>query len=288
MMMRLTTWLKCAALAVLAGCGAPDPGEVSPQLVGTPLEGCCLNAETYPRPLIEIADPLAPLIGRTVGAIVLRDGYLQHPEAEAAVLERVRPLDLMIASSKGRLSGQALPGLFSHVVIYLGNEKQLKALGMWDDPTVVPFHAEIRAGNVFIEADSPGVHLSSAETVLHTDAVVILRPEISKNSRKREVMRDLYGRIGKDFDFRFDNATTNEIYCAELANITMPELKMPTRMLYGRRAVVPNDVVALAATGRGQLDLVAYVRGRKDGWKVASTEQLLVDMYNPPEQRQGS
>lgn len=287
-MMRVTTWLKCAALAVLAGCGTPDPGEVTPQLVGTPLEGCCLNSETYPRPLIAIADPIAPLIGRTVGAIVMREGYLQHPEAQAAVMERVRPLDLVIASSKGRLSGHALPGVFSHVVIYLGTEAQLKSLGMWDDPVVVPFHEEIRAGRVFIESDSPGVHLSSAETVLHTDAVAILRPDITKKSRKRAAMRELYGRIGKDFDFRFDNSTTDQIYCAELANIAMPELKMPTRLLYGRRAVVPNDVVALAATGGGHLALVAYVRGRKEGWKVASTKQLLLDLYTPPEQRQGS
>jgi hypothetical protein len=218
----------------------------------------------------------------------MRGGYLEHPEAQAAVMEQVRPLDLIIASSKGRLSGNALPGVFSHVVIYLGNEAELKALGMWNDPTVVPLQGQIRAGKVFIESDSPGVHLSSAATVLHTDAVAILRPDITKKSRKREVMRELYGRIGKDFDFRFDNATTEEIYCAELANITMPELNMPTRMLYGREAVVPNDVVALAATGKGHLKLVAYVRGRKEGWKVASTKQLLVDLYNPPEQRLGS
>lgn len=268
-------WL---ALALLTACGTPDPGEVTPQLVGTPLEGCCLSAEAYPRPLIALADPAAPLIGRTVGAIVMRPGYLESPEAQAAVQAPLRPLDLLVVSSKGRLSGHALPGTFSHVVIYLGTEAELRALGVWMHPAVVPYHAAIRAGETFIESDSPGVHLSTAETVLETDAAVVLRPQLGGRSHKRQAAVNLFHHIGQRFDFWFDNDTSDQIYCAELALVSMPGLDLPTRMLYGRRSVVPNDVVAQAAVGKGKLKLVRYVRGTRTGWRVASAAQLVADL----------
>ena len=279
---RMRTLLRPLALLALglsvAACAAPDPGVSKRELRNTPLEGCCDNAETYPAPLIHLADPLAPAVGRVVGAIVMRDGYIAKPAAYAAVEAELRPLDVLFVSSKGRLSGTMLPGLFSHVVIYLGTEADLRALGIWDDPALVPHHAAIRAGKTYIESDSPGVHLSDVEYVLATDAVAVLRPPITSRARKQETLRNLARALGADFDFFFDNASTDALYCAELAARAMPEAQMPTRRLYGRQTIIPDDVVALAVTERGAMDFVGYVRGTEEGWAEADRDTLIADL----------
>lgn len=276
---RVWQYLCGAAIcAVLAACAAPDPGVSKRELADTPLEGCCDSARTYPPPLVHLANPLAPLIGRVIGRIVMREGHIARPAAYAALQDRLRPLDVLFVSSKGRLSGTMLPGLFSHAVIYLGTEPELKALGVWDDPALEPHHAAIRAGKTYIESDSPGVHLSDVDYVLATDAVAVLRPPITARPRRREALRTLAQRIGSDFDFHFDNASDDKLYCAELAAKTMPETAMPTRRLYGRQTIVPDDVVALAATGRGKMDFVTYIRGTDTGWGIHGAETLVADM----------
>ncbi|WP_296766277.1 YiiX/YebB-like N1pC/P60 family cysteine hydrolase [Sediminimonas sp.] len=274
--LRMLAWLVLGA--ALVACTPPDPGVSKRELMNTPLEGCCANAESYPPPLVHLANPLAPVIGRIVGGVVMRKGYLAQPAAYAAAEDGLRPLDVLFVSSNGRLSGTMLPGLFSHAVIYLGSEAELKALGIWDDPALKPHHAAIRAGKTYIESSSPGVHLSDVEYVLATDAVAILRPPIKTRARQREAVRDFARRIGSDFDFHFDNATDDKLYCAELAAKTMPEAEMPTRRLYGRQTIMPDDVVALAVTGRGKMDFVGYLRGTRTGWHRYDRETLIADM----------
>jgi len=275
----VSRWLLGLVLCtVLAACAPPDPGVSKRELVNTPLEGCCDNAEFYPPPLVHMADPLAPVIGRLIGGVVMRKGHIARPRAREEVATRLRPLDVLFVSSNGRLSGTLLPGVFSHAVIYFGSEAELTALGVWDDPALASHRAAIRAGKTFIESNSPGVHLSDAETVLNTDAVAVLRPPIHTRARRRAALRDLAGHLGRDFDFHFDSASTEEFYCAELAARTMPETGMPTRRIYGRQTILPDDVVALAATGRGDMELVTYLRGTRAGWRRLDRATLVADM----------
>lgn len=275
----LSRWLSgLALLAAVAACAVPDPGVSRRELADTPLEGCCDNAESWPPPLVRLADPLAPVLGRLIGKVVMRDGYIARPAAQAEVAAGLQPLDVLFVSSNGRLSGTMLPGIFSHAVIYFGSEAELTALGVWDDPALAPHRAAIRAGKTFIESSTPNVHLSNIETVLNTDAVVVLRPPIRTHTRRREALRGLAGEIGREFDFHFDNSSKNELYCAELAATIMPETRMPTRRLYGRRSILPDDVVALAATGQSDMQLIGYLRGTRTGWKRYDRPTLIADM----------
>ena len=270
--------IAVALCAALAGCAAPDPGVSERELKDTPLAGFCQSVESMPEPLVHLAEPLAPAIGRVIASVVLRDGYLDRPGAHAAARARLRPLDLVFVNSKGRLSGKLVPGLFSHVALYLGTEAELKALGVWDAPELRPHHAALRAGHSFIEASTPDVHLSRIGTVLDTDGAAILRPPVASATRRRTALRELAGRIGEEFDFFFDNASQERLYCAELANAVLPEALLPSRRVYGRQTTLPDDVVALAVTGRGKLDFVAYLRGTRAGWTISDRATLIADI----------
>lgn len=185
----------------------------------------------------------------------------------------------MVVSSKGRLSGHTIPGLFQHIAIYLGTEADIRALGIWSHPDVVPHHDAFRQGPVFIEADQKGVHLSPPSIVLNTDRVVTMRPVINTQGWRRRAALTLFASLGDKFDFHFDMAESSYKFCAELACRAMPELKLPRDRLYGRDTILPDRVVEHAAKGGGSLRFRSYVAGeyREDGTQ-ADRRRLLLDL----------
>ena len=266
-------------LAAVGACASTQSiGPADRALAGSPLEGCCRETEPYPPVLVALIEPFAPALGNLVGSSVLRPGYLAQPAPQAAAVSVVRPLDVVVLSSKGRASGNTIPGMFGHLAIYLGNERELRALGVWNHPAIVPHQADIRAGETFIESDRYGVHLSTPEIVLDTDKILLLRPQLASTARRREIVADLAARLGMAFDYHFDNASLDELYCAELVSIAMPELNMPTRIIYGRESILPDDVAAQAAVQVSNLRVAAYFRGTEAGWDRADRAALVSDL----------
>lgn len=267
------------AMIALSACAHQQAGTPrGPVTFAGELRHCCVSAEKYPPWLVSLVEPAAPLVGRAIGSVVWRKGHLAGTSAQQEIAAALRPLDIVVVSSRGRLSGRMVPGLFGHVAIYLGTEEQLRRQGVWHDPRVVPHHARIRAGAVMIEADKKGVHLAAARRVLDTDRVAVLRPRLSGDRRSRAATAAFFQHVGYRYDFNFDNATEERLYCAELASRIMPELAMPERTVYGRRTFIPDEIVAGAALGRARLAPVLYVRPRAGGWERASRDDLVADI----------
>ncbi|HHZ10234.1 MAG TPA: hypothetical protein GX405_15810 [Rhizobiales bacterium] len=259
--------IASVAALVLAGCAHS----------GNPGGACCDGAERYPGWLIKAYEPVAPVLGEAFGRVVMRRGLLvEKPDALRHIAKRLRPLDILVVSSKGRLTGTLIPGLFSHTVVYVGSEAELKALGAWNDPAVRPHHADIRAGKVMIESDHRGVHLTTTATALDTDRVVILRPRAT-GSGHRAAAR-LLAHVGTPYDFYFDNSDAAELYCAELVDHVMPEVGLPSRELYGRRMFLPDDAIDAATSGRMRATPVLYVRATDAAWEDAGAAELKRDL----------
>lgn len=240
--------------------------------------GCCSQPERYPPLLVALGEPIAPLVGHALGSVTLRPGHLSRtPGAIPYIEERLRPLDVVVVSSKGRLSGRAVPGLFSHAALYVGSEAELRGLGVWNDPAVKPHQAAIRAGKNMIEADRKGVHLSAPETALDTDRAVVLRPRLSEK-RRRAAAIGLLSHVGSRFDFHFDNAEDAYLYCVELAMHVMPEIGIPADRLYGRMTYLPDRLAATGTAGTGGTRFVLYVRTDRSDWETASARALHADL----------
>lgn len=270
--------LVIIAATWLAGC-VHRPGAPSwPSPDG--VETCCIDIDPEPVPpwLVASIEPAAPVIGRVIGSIVWRDGYLLRDDAIGRIQAELVPLDIVVTSSKGRLSGQLIPGLFAHFAAYLGTEADLRRAGLWNDPRVVPHHRAIRAGRTFIEADRHGVRLSRPSAVFNTDRAVVMRPAGFSAARKRRATIDFLEHVGTKFDFNFDNADITRLYCAQLVCRVLPELRLPSREVYGRQTIVPDDVLLQVARGRMRLSLRAYIRGRPEGWETASARILIADI----------
>lgn len=261
-----------ATAALLSAC-THDPGH-GPK-GGT---GCCADAERQPRWLVAAAEPFAPIVGEVVGPITWRHGYIADETTQKRFVAGLQPLDVVVVSSKGRLTGHLIPGLFQHATIYVGSERELRALGMWSHPSVVPHQEAIRRGARFIEADRKGVHLSPPSAVLDTDRAVALRPRIATPGWQRRAAATLFGALGTRFDFNFDAARADRLFCAELVCHAMPELKLPRNKVYGRDTIIPDRVVYEAARGNPRLRFVTYAAGGPTEIRWPGRTELLDDL----------
>lgn len=270
-------------LALLSGCGLK---QVANGFDGLPPDAdparftCCYNPERYPAPFVTVSLAVAPafLDLNPFDQNNLRPGLISGNEAAYRHITSVaRPLDLVFLANKSYIGGRYVPGRFTHSAIYLGSEAELREIGMWNDPAIVPLHEKIRAGGRFIEAVHPVVRLATPEQLLQVDSVAILRPELSL-AQRREAARIGVGALGAPFDYWFDDRTKGDYSCTELISAAMPSLKLPEIVAYGRPAVMPDAVVTQAIRGE-RLKLLEHVRGVKGGgYAVEGVRPVMEDI----------
>lgn len=241
---------------------------------------CCQQAEEFPRPLVAIADFGAPVFGRITRLFESRPGYLSDkPDAQAHLSAQFRPLDMALITSDARLSNNLLPGAFSHVAIYLGTERELRRMGLWDHPSVVPHRAEIADGGVFIEAVSPAVRLAPFDHVFNADRLVLLRSHLPSASARRNAIVHFYSHIGTPFDYRFDGSTENCLFCTELAEHVLPQLALESVPIYDRPVLLPDQIILTALNGSRRLTFIDYVEAYRESWEIGSRADLIAKLH---------
>ncbi|MCP5036975.1 MAG: hypothetical protein GY945_05170 [Rhodobacteraceae bacterium] len=257
---------------ILAGCTQQDKNAIGVADIGNidfdaGLKACCPSDEKFPVAVVDFTEANSLWVLPFARNTILRPAYLtDQPGAHAYLLDQAEPLDLIAAYNGGRLSGASGEGYFGHMVIYTGNEAQLRALGVWDHPAVAKFHQRIRAGGIAIEAVDVGVRLGDRREVLEADAAAIFRPTGFSRARKRRAIVDFFTEIGKPFDFHFSLSTPDVYYCTELINKVLPEMNMPVSLTYGRPSIWPDEFVAGVLRGKNPARFMGYVFGSKAGW----------------------
>lgn len=233
----------------------------------------------YPPWLIRIAEPAAPAIGMAISQVQWRNGYLDTGGgALNHVRPRIRPLDVFLFSNKGRLSGHTGAGLFGHSAVYLGTERELKSMGLWNDPAVVPHHDAIRRGLTIVESgQAHGTTLTPVSRLVETDRLVVLRPQLG-NQRKEAAIVRLFSLVGTRFDHNYRLDESERVFCTELIDLGIPELRLPRRPSYGREVILPDDVALEAVSGKGRLRYVAYLRADRERWESAGPASLAADI----------
>jgi len=254
-------------LVFLAGCAT------SAQTGGDP------DVERYPAALIAAAEPVAPAVGFVLARVRWRGGYLRGRDDVLEHLARqLRPLDIMLLTNEGRLSGRSGSGLFSHAAVYVGNEQQLRRNGLWNQASVVPHQESLRNGQTIIESEQHhGTSLSTLLQASDSDRIVILRPRDRGAAWRRQATSSLLARVGTAFDHRFRLDDKVAIFCTQLVDMAMPELNLPRRTAYGREIILPDDIATTAMQGNC-LSVVSYVRADENGWEALGARELSADI----------
>ena len=187
---------------------------------------------------------LSLIFGNSIGMIESRKGKLyQHKEAEKQLSQSLRAGDILLEKTPFRLTDQFIPGYWGHAAIWIGNEKELRELQLWNHELIKPWHEQIRSGNAIIEALRSGVSLNPLNHFMNIDDVVVLREQSISRKNLRQVIINAFRQIGKSYDFNFDVNSTDRIVCSELIYISYPHIRWPTEKTLGRYTISPDHIV---------------------------------------------
>lgn len=262
-------------LLVVSGCmhmAAVDSPPKSP-------DRCCTHGERYPRWLVAIIEPTGPVTGRIFARISSRRGYLSSQNgAFARMMSVLSPLDIILVKNGGSLSSNNIPGHFSHAIVYLGPDRELRQLGVWRDKAANVHRTAIRAGKTMIEADARGVHLSTPASIMNTDRLLVLRPEFAGRQCRLRTTVAFLEHLGTPFDFSFDSSEDTRLFCTELIDHVAPDLGLPSRTFYGRPTIFPDHLAEAATRPGSRLQPVLYLKGDSSGWRAADSRELRADV----------
>ncbi len=196
------------------------------------------------------------LFGNAVGLVETRKGKLYgRDEVVTRVAGRLRAGDILLEKTPFRLTDALIPGHWGHAAVWIGSEADLRELGLWDHPLVLPHRETIRAGAGVVEALRSGVELNPLGHFLNVDDLAVLRARDLGGPERAAVVLNALRQLGKDYDFNFDVETTDRIVCSELVYVTHTHIQWPTTKTLGRATISPDQVAAKALPG-GPLELL--------------------------------
>ncbi|MCU7916761.1 MAG: Poxvirus G6 [Candidatus Thiodiazotropha sp. (ex Epidulcina cf. delphinae)] len=210
---------------------------------------------------------LSGLFGNTVGLVETRKGKLYgRPQLESAVISSLTAGDILLEKTPFRLTDKLIPGHWGHVAIWIGSESELKALGIWDHPLILPWQAKIRQRHGVIEALRTGVTINPLSQFLNVDDLAVIRAADLSLQQRREVLLRAFRQIGKQYDFNFDLETTDRIVCSELVYTVYVDREWPVKKMLGRYTISPDHVADMVFNSPS-LQLVALYH---DGERVSA------------------
>ncbi|QDF95676.1 hypothetical protein CJ010_03470 [Azoarcus sp. DD4] len=214
------------------------------------------------------------LFGNTIGLIETRRGKLdRRPDVLERVERTLRAGDILLEKTPFRLTDSFIPGHWGHAAIWVGDEAQLRELGIWDHPVVQPLQADIRAGHGIVEALRSGVEMNPVAAFLNIDDLAVLRAEALSPAARAGIVLQTLRQVGKAYDFNFDAETTQRVFCSKLVYLAYGDMQWPTTRMFGRVTVSPDNIAA-RATGDGPLNVALLYH---DGREIADAPRALLE-----------
>ncbi len=192
---------------------------------------------------------LSLVFGNTLGLVETRKGKLyQKNSIHSDLLKTLKPGDILLEKTPFRLTDQFIPGYWGHAAIWIGNEQELKALGLWNNPLVKPWQNKIKRNHSIVEALRSGVELDPLSHFMNIDDMVILRDNNMSQEQLRNVLINAFRQLGKAYDFNFDITTSDRIVCSELVYVSYLHINWPTEKTMGRYTISPDHIAEKVKT----------------------------------------
>lgn len=212
------------------------------------------------------------LFGNTIGLVETRRGRLyKRDDVARHVGGQLRAGDILVEKTPFRLTDTFIPGHWGHAAIWIGSERELRDLGIWEHPLVRPHQAAIRNGKGVVEALRSGVEMNPLARFLNVDDLAVMRHQTPDAKRQADIVLQTLRHVGKAYDFNFDAETTHRIFCSKLVYLAYGDLNWPTSRMLGRVTVSPDNIAA-RATGDGPLQVVLLYR---DGEQVDAPRRVM-------------
>lgn len=187
------------------------------------------------------------------GELIYRDGLAGYLQSE------LRPLDIVLVRSRPALTRALITSHFTHAIVWLGTEDEMRRAGALSLPQVRPFAGALAAGRPVLESAGNAVRLSPFSELIDVDEIVILRLRNRDARWQRAKYAALFAYLGTPFDHNFDVRDDTRLTCAELIALVFPELGIPVRFARGRYAIIPDDIARIAVDGSPHISVRRYI-----------------------------
>ena len=225
--------------------------------------------------LNNILSGLSNVISNFMGIFSLRKGKLINNEAFIYnSLLQLQPLDVILEKTPFKLTDKFIPGYWGHAAIYVGNETQLKELGVWNNFFVAKYHNEIKEGKVIVEALRSKVACNTLKHFSNIDDYAQLRlVEELTLDQKREMIERVFAQIGKKYDFGYNVESSKKMICSELHYITFDEVEFNTSTFMGTNTVSVDQIAEQGLIGGAFFPIDLYLDG------IRIEDKKMVEIY---------
>jgi len=205
------------------------------------------------------------LFGNIVGRIQKRRGMLyKDPKFLSRVTNALKSMDILLEKTPFRLTDNFIPGFWGHAAIYIGSQKELEEIGIWDHELVQQYMKEISKGRLIVEALRDKVQLNNLEHFSDIDDFAVLRMTVEfTNEEKAEHILRALSHVGKKYDFSFDVETGDTIVCSELHYRTFINVLFRTTTYLGRSTISVDQVAEQGKTGMPLTPIMMYLNGKE-------------------------
>lgn len=219
-----------------------------------------------------VVNELSKTLGNTAGLVETRKGKL-YDDADVAAHVRsvIKAGDILLEKTPFRLTDKLIPGHWGHAAVYVGTADELKDLGIWDHPVVIPFQEDILNNKLIDEALRDDVQLNTIEHFLNVDDVAIMHDHTESEEEKAERIILSLRQLGKEYDFNFDIETSVKIVCSELIYVTSIMIDWVTEELVGINTISPDNVAVKSIEDITVFDITLLYH---DGEEVKSDKKV--------------
>lgn len=187
-----------------------------------------------------------------------------------------------------------IPGYWVHASIFMGTIKEMKAIGIWDDPGFSIIRYEIEKYRTdasrqyylntkwknklpfdeipwFFESDRPGVGVHPFIKFLRTDGMAVLRPTKNWNEQTiKWIMKRANERMYFPYDYVHNVRNKFYVSCSKVVLKVFDQITFPVSQNLGYISVSPDQIgqpVSLDPTraDQGELKLIMFLDAHQEG-----------------------
>jgi hypothetical protein len=214
--------------------------------------------------------------------LIWREGRLKDNADALEILEgSLKPLDLIYEKRTYTLSNYTIPGHWGHVAIWLGTQKELRELGVWDKKYFAPFKAKVLAGQQILEIRKQGVNYQSLESFINLDQIAVTRVNRALDNAA-DIFEELSANLDKKYDFQFDAQSISKITCAELVSFSYGNIKWPMTKTLFQSTLKPDDLAIVTTQRNAPVEFILYLKGNKDRSFESLDFSAWMDLFHAP------
>jgi hypothetical protein len=235
---------------------------------------------------------LVKLASSVVANLYVRPGH--HPELPGEARGRLGELmqagDVLVTRKEFALTNYFLPGFWPHAALYLGSPHELERLGVHNRDPFLPrwrrlLECDAQEPRRVLEAMKDGVWLRSLSSPFGSDAIVVLRPQVTQEQTAEALARGMFHE-GKPYDFDFDFTRSDRLVCTEVVYRSydgVGGIRFPLFRRAGRMTLAAEDILRIGLAREGLQTVAVYSPTHaQEVLTGAAAEAVLQSTIGPP------